>query len=34
MGIQLGSIGVNDIYIGNTNIKKILLGKSGTIFIK
>ena len=28
MGIQLGSIGVNDIYIGNTNIKKVLLGNT------
>ena len=26
MGIQLGSTGINDIYIGNTNIKKVLLG--------
>ena len=28
MGIQLGSIGINDIYIGNTNIKKVLLGNT------
>ena len=26
MGIQLDSTGINDIYIGNTNIKKVLLG--------
>lgn len=28
MGIQLGSVGINDIYIGNTNIKKVLLGNT------
>ena len=28
MGIQLGSIGINDIYIGDTNIKKVLLGNT------
>ena len=28
MGIQLDSTGINDIYIGNTNIKKILLGNT------
>ena len=28
MGIQLGSVGINDIYIGSTNIKKVLLGNT------
>lgn len=28
MGIQLESIGINDIYIGNSNIKKVLLGST------
>lgn len=28
MGIQLASIGINDIYIGDTNIKKVLLGNA------
>ena len=28
MGIQLSSTGINDIYIGNTNIKKVLLGNT------
>ena len=28
MGIQLGPVGINDIYIGNTNIKKVLLGNT------
>ena len=28
MGIQLGSAGINDIYIGNSNIKKVLLGNT------
>ena len=28
MEIQLGSVGINDIYIGSTNIKKVLLGNT------
>lgn len=28
MGIRLGAAGINDIYIGDTNIKKVLLGST------